>query len=185
MKNTVKTLMVLLILIAATGKQYAQGLPFIPVSCSKLTPKNMDREENIEIAEACREIWTSFKGVGLLGPFGRYVRHVYNGETVVVQNGFGAITGMNVYVTAIVRKKNGKFKVAYVRFFRQYMGGGQYGRLVDGFVSGDIRRTRYECVEKLPDWLGTGPVPKPKTKEEKAQEKSSGTGKPDQNKESK
>jgi len=171
MKKTLKICLFVIALFTA-GEQMAQSsLPFIPIPCSKLIPKNTDRAENIEIAEGCREIWTTFKGLGLAGPFGRYVRHVYNNETSIVKNEFGVITGMRVYVTAIVRKKNGKLKVAYVVFDREYMGGGQYGSLKGGWVSGEIRHTKYECVENLTDWLGTGPVKKAKTKEEKAKEK--------------
>ncbi len=171
MKKTIKTLVLLLAMITA-GQHYAQSsLPFFPIPCSKLVPKNTDRQVNVEIAEGCREIWTTFKGLGLAGPFGRYVRHVYNNETSIVKNEFGVITAMRVYVTAIVRKKSGKLKVAYVAFTRDYMGGGQYGPLYGGWVSGEIRHTKYECVENLPDWLGTGPIAKAKTKEEKAKEK--------------
>jgi antitoxin component YwqK of YwqJK toxin-antitoxin module len=151
-----KTLVNLLSIVSVLSFNTARAQLFAKeVPCEKIVSEDNDRKLNMDIAKQCKNIWETKSGIGLLGPFGEYQRHVYV-DDAVNKNELGVIVGKYVYVNAIIKQKSGKCKLAHVRFQREYEGGASYGRIYDGYVDGGSEPVDCACAEKLTDWLNGG-----------------------------
>jgi len=125
--------------------------------CEKLVAENSDKEINVEIAKYCKKMWETNEALDFSGsPKGTYVRHTYSGEQPILKDDLGNITGMGIYANVVVLLKDGKCKVARVKFIKQYQGGGSYGKLSNPFVFGDYFKIDCACADKLTDWLSEG-----------------------------
>ncbi|MBK9284067.1 MAG: toxin-antitoxin system YwqK family antitoxin [Sphingobacteriaceae bacterium] len=129
------------------------GSIFVSVKCEDLVPENTERQINYEIAKMCKKVWEEKIGLGIGGPFGTYKRHVYDNNTIILRDGLGNIIEKQYKVKAIIVKKNGKCKVAYLKIGKAYQGGGVYGGFSGAFVEGAASPVECECADKLTDWL--------------------------------